>query len=41
MRLTVTVFPTDRNEFVVNVGDVPPLAMSEEEEEERPEQASA
>jgi GntR family transcriptional regulator len=23
MRLTVTVFPTDRNQFVVNVGDVP------------------
>ena len=23
MRLTVTVFPTDRNEFIVNVGDVP------------------
>jgi len=39
MRLTVTVFPTDRNEFVVNVGDVPPLAASEEEE--RPQQASA
>lgn len=41
MRLTVTVFPTDRNEFVVNVGDVPPLAVSEEEEGERPQQASA
>jgi GntR family transcriptional regulator len=25
MRLTVTVFPADRNEFIVNVGDVPPL----------------
>jgi GntR family transcriptional regulator len=23
MRLTVSVFPTDRNEFIVNVGDVP------------------
>jgi GntR family transcriptional regulator len=23
MRLTVTVFPTDRNQFIVNVGDVP------------------
>ena len=23
MRLTVTVFPTDRSQFVVNVGDVP------------------
>ena len=25
MRLTVTIFPTDRNEFVVNVGEVSPL----------------
>ena len=24
MRLTVTVFPADRNQFIVNVGDVPP-----------------
>jgi GntR family transcriptional regulator len=24
MRLTVTVFPTDRNQFILNVGDVPP-----------------
>lgn len=24
MRLTVTVFPTDRNQFIVNEGDVPP-----------------
>jgi hypothetical protein len=23
MRLTVSVFPTDRNEFVLDVGDVP------------------
>jgi GntR family transcriptional regulator len=23
MRLTVTVYPTDRNQFIVNVGDVP------------------
>jgi GntR family transcriptional regulator len=23
MRLTVTIFPTDRNQFIVNVGDVP------------------
>src|SRR5579859_4654121 len=30
MRVTVTVFPTDRNQFVVNVGDVPPLAAGEE-----------
>ena len=25
MRLTVTVYPTDRNQFIVNVGDVPEL----------------
>jgi GntR family transcriptional regulator len=30
MRLTITVFPTDRNQFVVNVGDVPPLTSSDE-----------
>jgi GntR family transcriptional regulator len=24
MRVTVTVFPTDRNQFIVNVGDIPP-----------------
>jgi GntR family transcriptional regulator len=23
MRLTVTIFPTDRNQFIVNIGDVP------------------
>jgi GntR family transcriptional regulator len=23
MRLTATVYPTDRNQFIVNVGDVP------------------
>jgi GntR family transcriptional regulator len=23
MRVTVTVFPTDRNQFVVEIGDVP------------------
>jgi GntR family transcriptional regulator len=28
MRLTVSVFPTDRNEFIINVGDVPPTAAS-------------
>jgi GntR family transcriptional regulator len=28
MRLTVTVFPTDRNEFIINVGDVPPFDPS-------------
>jgi GntR family transcriptional regulator len=26
MRLTVTIFPTDRNQFVVNDGQVPPIA---------------
>jgi GntR family transcriptional regulator len=26
LRLTVTVYPTDRNEFIVNVGDVPKSA---------------
>jgi GntR family transcriptional regulator len=30
MRLTVTVFPTDRNQFVVNVGDVPGSDTNEE-----------
>jgi GntR family transcriptional regulator len=39
MRLTVTVFPTDRNQFIVNVGDVPPLAATEEGEQSQ--QASA
>jgi GntR family transcriptional regulator len=29
MRLTVTVYPTDRNQFIVNVGDVPDTAPSE------------
>jgi GntR family transcriptional regulator len=28
MRLTVTVFPTDRNQFIVNAGDVPNLKES-------------
>ena len=27
MRLTVTVLPTDRNEFVINVGDVPTISV--------------
>jgi GntR family transcriptional regulator len=30
MRLTVSVFPTDRNEFIVNVGDVPPSPRPDE-----------
>ncbi len=29
MRLTVTVFPTDRNQFIVDVGDVPDPAPDE------------
>ena len=28
MRLTVTVFPTDRNQFIVNAGEVPDLTQS-------------
>ena len=28
IRLTVTVFPTDRNQFIVNVGDVPTMQNS-------------
>ena len=31
MRLTVSVFPTDRNEFIVNVGDVPAPQRSDDE----------
>lgn len=27
IRVTVTVFPTDRNQFIVNVGDVPPAQL--------------
>jgi len=30
MRLTVSVFPTDRNEFIVNVGDVPSSPHTDE-----------
>jgi GntR family transcriptional regulator len=29
MRLTVTVYPTDRNQFIVNVGDVPDSSPSD------------
>lgn len=32
MRVTVTVFPTDRNQFIVNVGDVPDPSYDEEPE---------
>ena len=39
MRVTVTIFPTDRNQFVINVGDVPPLVSTDEEQ--HPQQASA
>ena len=28
MRVTVTVYPADRNQFIVNVGDVPPPAVN-------------
>ncbi len=28
MRLTITVFPADRNQFIINVGDVPPPKSS-------------
>jgi len=31
IRLTITVYPADRNEFVVNVGDVPTPAMRDNE----------
>ena len=29
MRITVTVYPADRNQFIVNVGEVPPLREAE------------
>jgi GntR family transcriptional regulator len=32
MRVTVTVFPTDRNQFIVNVGDIPPAKYEVEAE---------
>jgi GntR family transcriptional regulator len=31
MRVTVTVFPTDRNQFIVNVGDVPDPEYSQDD----------
>jgi GntR family transcriptional regulator len=34
MRVTVTVFPTDRNQFIVNVGDVPGPQYDENDENE-------
>jgi hypothetical protein len=30
MRVTVTIFPTDRNQFILNVGDVPTEEASTE-----------
>lgn len=30
IRLTVTVYPTDRNRFVINVGDTPPVDLKDE-----------
>ena len=36
MRVTVTVFPTDRNQFIVNVGNVPaPLTQPEQGRDEK------
>jgi hypothetical protein len=32
MRVTVTVFPTDRNQFIVDVGDVPEPQYGEDSE---------
>jgi GntR family transcriptional regulator len=31
IRLTVTVYPTDRNRFVINVGDTPPVDVKDEQ----------
>lgn len=33
MRVTVTAYPTDRNQFIVNVGDVPDPQYDEEPNE--------
>ncbi|HEY6493425.1 MAG TPA: GntR family transcriptional regulator [Trebonia sp.] len=35
MRVTVTVFPTDRNQFIVNVGDVPEPEYSQDDPSEQ------
>lgn len=44
LRVTVTVFPTDRNQFIINVGDVPEPEYTQEydqaDEADLPEQAS-
>jgi hypothetical protein len=37
MRLTVTVMPTDRNQFVVNVGDLPAPSASEDPQPTEPD----
>lgn len=35
MRVTVTIFPTDRNQFIVNIGEVPPpLSLPKEDDHE-------
>jgi GntR family transcriptional regulator len=34
LRVTVTVFPTDRNQFIVNVGDVPDPSYEDEQNNE-------
>jgi GntR family transcriptional regulator len=34
LRVTVTVFPTDRNQFIVNVGDVPDPSYEDEQDNE-------
>ena len=35
MRVTVTVFPTDRNQFIVNVGNIPPAQFEIVPEDEK------
>ena len=34
LRVTVTVFPTDRNQFIVNVGDVPDPSYEADQDNE-------
>jgi GntR family transcriptional regulator len=40
LRVTVTVFPADRNQFIVNIGDVPDPEYLQADEAEQIEQAS-
>jgi GntR family transcriptional regulator len=40
MRVTVTVFPADRNQFIVNIGDVPDPEYLQADEADQIEQAS-